>query len=84
MQEKTSLLKRFFMRLPTLLFIEVRHRKQTSFGGAIGSVDWHKQQRLEKTAECFLQQHPQLREGPCRFDLIAFEGERIEWIRGIF
>lgn len=30
----------------TLVFVEVRYRATPSFGGAAGSVNWHKQRRI--------------------------------------
>lgn len=57
---------------PELVFIEVRKRRYQHYGGASESVDRRKQQKLIRTAECYLQtlrQHPR-----CRFDVVAFEG----------
>ena len=73
-----------------LVFIEVRARRNRYFNSAAGSVDRRKQQRLIRTAQLFLQCHPQWASAPCRFDVIAFEppqsGSRpkIRWIRGAF
>ena len=73
-----------------LVFLEVRARRHPGFSGAAASVDWRKQQRLVKTAQGFLQRHPQLANQPCRFDVIAFEtrqfetGLAINWIPAAF
>ena len=73
-----------------LVFLEVRARSNRSFASAAGSVDRRKQQRIVRTAQAFLQRHPQWADMPCRFDVIAFEprqsaGEREpHWIRGAF
>lgn len=67
----------------TLVFIEVRLRRHTDFGGAIASVDRRKQQRLVTAARHWLHRHPW--EGPCRFDVIGLDGTREpEWIRNAF
>lgn len=66
----------------TLVFVEVRARRSSSFGGAAASVSATKQRSLILAARYFLQT---LRsEPPCRFDVVAIDGERIEWLRGAF
>ena len=66
----------------TLVFIEVRVRKDERFGGAAASVGAAKRQRLVFAAGHFLRR---LREAPpCRFDVVAVDGERIEWLRAAF
>lgn len=73
-----------------LVFLEVRARSNQAYCGAAASVDHRKQQRLLRTAQLFLQRHPELADMPCRFDVIAFEprqsapGLDIRWIRGAF
>lgn len=73
-----------------LVFLEVRARSNRTFNTAAGSVDRRKQQRIVRTAQLFLQRHPELASLPCRFDVIAFEprqsGSRlaIRWIPGAF
>lgn len=76
----------------TLVFVEVRARKWRGFGGAAASVGWHKQQRILRAAQYFLAARSE-GEGafergrgmpPCRFDVIAFESGRLEWLRDAF
>ena len=73
-----------------LVFLEVRARRHRAFSSAAGSVDWRKQQRIMRTAQLYLQRHPEMAILPCRFDVIAFEprqsgaGLDIRWIRGAF
>lgn len=66
----------------TFVFVEVRQRKQKSFGSAVESVDWRKQQRWLDSANLWLaQQNLSLEDANCRFDLIAFEGSKTpQWI----
>ena len=66
----------------TLVFIEVRARRAASYGGAASSVGTLKQRRL-----IFAAQHYLLGLGslpPCRFDVVAVEAGRIDWMRGAF
>lgn len=66
----------------TLVFVEVRSRASAQAGGAAASVDPRKQARIVWGARHFLLR---LREiPPCRFDVVAIDGERLAWIRGAF
>lgn len=69
----------------TLVFVEVRYRKNSRFGGAAASVTAAKQQRLRRAASCYLQMKG-LNEArqSCRFDLVAYEGDLIHWIPNAF
>ena len=68
----------------TIVFIEVRYRKNADFGGAAASVTTKKQQRIIKAALAYQQKHkPQ---SSMRFDVVAIEGDNreINWIRSAF
>ena len=66
-----------------LVFIEVRYRSHSGFGGAAASVGRDKQQRLIRSAQSYLQTNRW--SGPCRFDVVAFgNGQEKEWIRDAF
>jgi putative endonuclease len=66
-----------------LVFVEVRARACRQFGGAAASVGWQKQQRLVRAAKYYLM--TRVSSVPaCRFDVIAFEGGRLVWIRDAF
>ncbi len=71
-----------------LVFVEVRYRKNDSFGGAAQSVDTQKQQKLRHTAEIFLQENQSMEFNGCRFDVIAASGTppdyNIHWIHDAF
>lgn len=67
-----------------LIFIETRYRKDASFGGAAASVSASKQGKVIATAQHYLQSHPKWQRSPCRFDVIAIEGESINWIKDAF
>ncbi len=68
--------------------VEVRLRSDPRFGGAAGSVDWRKQQRLIVAARYLLLVRPPLRSLPLRFDVVSLEpasaGYRIDWIKDAF
>ncbi len=68
------------------VFVEVRARRSTAFGGAIASVTSSKQQKLLKTASYYLLSHKILNKQPSRFDVVSFEGlpAKITWIKNAF
>lgn len=72
----------------TVVFVEVRYRRNAAFGGSALSVNAAKQRKLVLAAQCFLAAHPELARQPCRFDVVAVEGDvqtpRIEWMKGAF
>ena len=68
----------------TLVFVEVRYRRSGAFGGALASVTVAKQRKLVSAALFWLRCHAADANRPCRFDVLAFEGESVEWIRGAF
>lgn len=66
----------------TLVFVEVRARAGLSHGGAAASVGPAKQRRLLLAAEHFLQRYSS--PPPCRFDVMAVDGARLDWLPGAF
>lgn len=69
----------------TLVFVEVRLRRNGDFGGAAASIDAHKQQRLIRTAQHYLAALGQT--PPCRFDAVLLddaEGRNVQWLRNAF
>ena len=66
----------------TLVFVEVRTRSSGAFGGAAASIGTSKQRRLVFAAQHFLRRYSTL--PPCRFDVVAIQGEGVEWLRGAF
>jgi putative endonuclease len=63
----------------SLVFIEVRRRANSAFGGAAASVTSAKQQKLLRAAQFYLLR---FRAVPaCRFDVIAIEGGALNWIK---
>ena len=66
----------------TLVFVEVRVRADASHGGAAASVTRSKQQRLLYAAQHYLLRHAT--PPPCRFDVVALDGQGIEWLQAAF
>ena len=70
----------------SLVFVEVRYRRQSQFGSALESVDRRKQSRLIACARHYMQAYPAAASQPCRFDVVSISGTagEIEWIRNAF
>jgi len=66
----------------TLIFCEVRARTSSAQGGAGASVTAAKQRALVFAAQHYLQSLARLPD--CRFDVVAIDGDRIEWLPGAF
>ncbi len=66
----------------TLVFVEVRARNNSYYGGAAASITRHKQQRLIYAARHYLMHLAN--EPLCRFDAILIDGEHLEWLRSAF
>jgi putative endonuclease len=66
----------------TLVFVEVRVRQDAGFGGAAGSVTPAKQRRIVLAAQHFLLAYAS--PPRCRFDVVAIEGTRLEWLKAAF
>ena len=71
----------------TLVFVEVRLRRNARFGGAAASIDRRKQQRIIHAAHCYLLHFPRQTERPCRFDCVllnSLDDADVEWIKDAF
>ncbi len=66
----------------TLVFAEVRARASSAFGGAAASITATKQRSLVLAAQHFLRRYAA--PPPCRFDVVAIDDGRIEWLKGAF
>ena len=66
----------------TLVFVEVRARAGLTHGGAAASVTAAKQRRLIYAASHYLLRHAS--PPPCRFDVVAIDGEAVEWLQAAF
>jgi putative endonuclease len=73
----------------TLVFIEVRFRKQKFFGHAAETVTPQKQQKIIRSAQIFLQKNPTFSHHSCRFDIIGIDQNQnetttVNWIQNAF
>jgi putative endonuclease len=63
----------------TLVFVEVRQRAAGSQVSAAASITPAKIRRLVRAAQVYLQRLQRL--PPCRFDVVAIDGNTFDWIR---
>jgi putative endonuclease len=72
------------MREPdgTLVFVEVRARRDAGHGGAAASVVAAKRARVVLAARHYLMRMAP--PPPCRFDVVALDGEQLQWLRAAF
>lgn len=66
----------------TLVFVEVRSRRNRAAGGAAASVSAAKQASLVYAAQHYLMRLPRV--PPCRFDVVAIDGDELKWLRAAF
>ncbi len=69
-----------------VVFVEVRMRRHSRYGGAAGSIDASKLRRIHSAASLWLRIHR--RQDQARIDVVTLDGERadtarIDWIRGV-
>jgi putative endonuclease len=71
----------------SLVFVEVRYRRCTSYGRAAETISQHKQDRVIRCAQYYLTRHRRWNT-VARFDVVSIEGAaghmRIEWIANAF
>lgn len=67
----------------TLVFFEVKYRKNLSFGMPQEAIDKKKMKKIYITAKEFIRRN-RLENEKIRFDAVVFLGEKIEWIKNIF
>lgn len=66
----------------TLLFIEVKYRKNQQFGGTAYSITPSKLAKMSKSAEYYLQHHKI--KTACRLDAVLIEGQSAPiWLKNI-
>lgn len=72
----------------TVVFIEVRYRKNSRHGSGAESITLQKQNKISRTAAWYLATNPQRAEQFCRFDVISIDPQKedqgIEWIQSAF
>lgn len=72
----------------TVVFVEVKYRRNNSHGSGADAVTFHKQNRISLTAAWYLAMNPGRAEQFCRFDVISIDPEKgekgINWIKSAF
>lgn len=74
----------------TLVFVEVRYRRQQRYGSAVASVGPAKQRRLWRCAQHYLLTRRLGNRQPCRFDVLGISARdedretTFHWIRDAF
>ena len=70
----------------TLVFFEIKYRKNSHYGHPVEFVTPQKQHRITQCAQLFLLKNSALNHLPMRFDVITFEGKQTvpEWIENAF
>ncbi|MEO8164172.1 MAG: YraN family protein [Betaproteobacteria bacterium] len=68
----------------TVVFVEVRYRRDHSFGGARESITTAKREKLLRAARHYLAARNEF--PACRFDVVLLSGDthEIEWIENAF
>jgi len=67
-----------------LVFFEVKYRKDASMGSAAEAVNAPKRRKICGVADYYRMIHRYLSDRPVRFDVVAIDGSRMEWIRNAF
>lgn len=72
----------------TLVFVEVKYRKNEDWVSGPEAVTKSKQKRIIKAAQMFLLQNKQFNDWNCRFDVVSIQGAQnppiIDWIQHAF
>lgn len=71
-----------------MVFVEVRYRRHTGYGGGAASVDIGKRRKLVRAAQAFLAAHREFANTPCRFDVVEASGDpgapELHWLKDAF
>ncbi len=67
-----------------LCFIEVKYRATSGYGSPLEAVDTKKQMQIRKVALYYLMKQGFKDDVPCRFDVIAFEGDELTHLENAF
>ena len=65
----------------SIVFVEVRLRSGTAYGGALASITPAKQRRMVVAAQTWLAGQKRL--PACRFDALCIDAGRISWLKNI-
>lgn len=69
----------------TLVFVEVRYRASSDYGGALSSVTPAKQRKIRHTARYYLlSQKINEAHQACRFDIVSYDNDQCSWLKNAF
>lgn len=68
----------------TLVFFEVKFRSDSSKGYASEAVGYTKQKTISRVSDFYRMKNNIPDTYPCRFDVIAIDGENVSWIKNAF
>jgi putative endonuclease len=70
-----------------IIFVEVKYRRNSHFGGGLAAITPGKQRKLKLAASHYLQRYQPHSDRPCRFDAVVIEGNlnhpHYQWITHI-
>lgn len=69
---------------PYLVFFEVKYRSGKSMGSAAEAVGRVKQNKICRVADYYRYIHHCMEDTPLRFDVVAMDGENMQWIKNAF
>ena len=64
-----------------LVFVEVKYRHTSGSGGASAAVNYKKQKMISRASLFYLVRYGYPEDTPCRFDVVAIDGQNIQWIK---
>ena len=67
-----------------LVFIEVKYREDANCGTPMEAVGYQKQRKISRTAMDYCRKYHIIPDTPCRFDVVAIQGDKIEIIENAF
>lgn len=67
-----------------LVFIEVKYRKSGQFGNSLEAVSLQKQKTICRVSDTYRIKEQISEFTPIRYDVIAVDGNQIQWIRNAF
>lgn len=67
-----------------LVFFEVKYRTSKTAGYACASVTLHKQKQICKVSDYFRMLHPEYAQLPVRYDVMAIDDGKLEWLVNAF
>jgi putative endonuclease len=69
-----------------LVFVEVRARVSSIFGGGLGSITYAKRQKIIKSASYYTMTHKKQSQLAMRFDVVSIDGKsaNITWLKDAF